>query len=56
VIWCEEIGKYGGVFISENGSIGYNYHKFGQKTCKLGKKKCRLKVEKVTTVHKNVCS
>jgi len=30
VIWCEEIGKYGGVFIGENGSIGYNNHKCGQ--------------------------
>jgi len=29
VIWCEEIGKYGGVFIGGNGSIGYNYHKCG---------------------------
>ena len=38
VIWCEEIGKYGGVFIGENGSISYNNHKCGQKTCKLGKK------------------
>jgi len=26
VIWCEEIGKYGGVFIGENGSIGYKHH------------------------------
>ena len=31
VIWCEEIGKYEGVFIGENGSIGYKYHYFGQK-------------------------
>ena len=31
VIWCEEIGKYEGVFIGGNGSIGYNYHKCGQK-------------------------
>jgi len=22
VIWCEELGKYGGVFIGGNGSIG----------------------------------
>jgi len=26
VIWCEELGKYGGVFIDENGSICYKYH------------------------------
>ena len=26
VIWCEEIGKYGEVFISENGSISYKHH------------------------------
>jgi len=31
VIWCEEIGKYGGVFICQNGSISYNYHKCGKK-------------------------
>ena len=31
MIWCEEMGKYGGVFIGGNGSIGYNYHKCGQK-------------------------
>jgi len=31
VIWCEEIGKYEGVFIGGNGSIGYNYNKCGQK-------------------------
>jgi len=31
VIWCEEIGKYRGVFIGENGSVGYNHHKCGQK-------------------------
>jgi len=31
VIWCEEMGKYGGVFIGENGSVSYNYHKCGQK-------------------------
>ena len=27
VRWCEEIGKFGGVFIGGNDSIGYNYHK-----------------------------
>jgi len=26
VIWCEEIGKYEGVFIGGNGSIGYKHH------------------------------
>jgi len=26
VIWCEEIGKYRGVFIGGNDSIGYKYH------------------------------
>jgi len=26
------------VFIGGNDSIGYNYHKCGQKKCKLGKK------------------
>jgi len=26
VIWCEELGKYGGVFIGGNGSIGYKHH------------------------------
>jgi len=31
VIWCEEMGKYGVVFIGGNGSISYNYHKCGQK-------------------------
>jgi len=31
VIWCEEIGKYGGVFIGGNGSIGYKHHYCGQK-------------------------
>ena len=31
VIWCEEIWKYGAVFIGGNGSIGYNNHKCGQK-------------------------
>jgi len=51
VIWCEEIGKYGGVFIGGNGSIGYNYHKCRKKMCKLGKT-CRLKVENLTTVQK----
>jgi len=35
VIWCEEIGKYEGVFISGNGSLGYNNHKCDQKKCKL---------------------
>jgi len=40
VIRCEEIGKYGAVFIGENGSIGYNKHKCGQKKrVKFGKKK-----------------
>ena len=52
VIWCEEIEKYGGVFIGENDNIGYNYHKCGQKMFNGCKKMCRLKVEKVTTVHK----
>ena len=31
MIWCEKIGKYVGVFIGGNGSIGYNHHKYGQK-------------------------
>jgi len=26
VIWCEELGKYEGVFIGGNGSVGYKYH------------------------------
>jgi len=26
VIWCEELGKYGGVSIGGNGSIGYKHH------------------------------
>jgi len=26
VIWCEELGKYGGVFIGGNGSIGCKHH------------------------------
>jgi len=26
VIWCEEIRKYGGVFIGGNDSIGYKHH------------------------------
>jgi len=26
VIWCEELGKYGGVFIGGNDSIGYKHH------------------------------
>jgi len=29
VIWCEEIGKYGEVFLG--GNVGYNHHKYGQK-------------------------
>ena len=33
--WCEEMRNFGGVFISGNGSIGYNKHKCGQKTCKI---------------------
>ena len=56
MIWCEEIGKYEGVFICENGSISYKNHKCGQKTCKWCKKTCRLNVEKLTKVKKNVCS
>jgi len=40
VIWCEEIGKYEGVFIGENGSVGYKNHKCGKKkTCKWCKKR-----------------
>ena len=35
MIWCEELGKYEGVFIDGNNSIGYNKHKCGQKTCKI---------------------
>jgi len=31
VIWCEEIRKYGGVFIGGNGSVGYKNHKYGKK-------------------------
>jgi len=31
VIWCEEIGKYRGVFIGGNGSIDYKNHICGQK-------------------------
>jgi len=26
VIWCEELRKYGGVFIGGNGSIGYKHN------------------------------
>jgi len=26
VIWREELGKYGAVFIGGNGSIGYKHH------------------------------
>jgi len=26
VIWYEELGKYGGVFIGGNSSIGYKHH------------------------------
>ena len=26
VIWCEEMWKYGGVFIGGNDSIGYKHH------------------------------
>jgi len=26
VIWCEELGKYEGVFIGGNDSIGYKHH------------------------------
>ena len=35
VRWCEEMRNFGGVFIGGNGSIGYNKHKCGQKTCKI---------------------
>jgi len=38
VIWCEEIGKYGGVFIGENGSIVITTINVVKKMCKLGKK------------------
>ena len=31
MIWCEELGKYGGVFIGGNGSVGYKNHNCGQK-------------------------
>jgi len=39
VIWCEEIRKYGGVFIGGNDSIGYKHHSCGPKTCIMGKKR-----------------
>ena len=26
VIWCEELGKYGGLFIGENDSISYKHY------------------------------
>jgi len=45
VRWCEKIGKFGGVFIGENGNIYYNYNKCSKKTC-------RIKVENLTTVQK----
>jgi len=42
VRWCEEMGKFGGVFIGGNGKINYNYHKCSQKNVKkLFKKKCK---------------
>ena len=49
MIWCEELGKYGGVFIDENGSIGYKHHYCGKKNIYNGLKTCKLNVE-------NVCS
>jgi len=38
VRWCEEMRKFGGVFIGGNGNIGYNYNKYSKKTCKTCKK------------------
>jgi hypothetical protein len=52
VRWCEEMGKFGGVFIGENGNISYNYNKCSKKTYKTCKKKCRNKVENLTIVQK----
>ena len=43
--WCEEIEKFGEVFIGNNVNIGYNYNICSQK-------KCRSKVEKLTKVQK----
>jgi len=40
------MGKFRGVFICGNGSIGYNYHKCSQR------KMCRLKVEKLIKIQK----
>ena len=31
VRWCEEMRKFGGVFIGGNGNIVYNYHKCSKK-------------------------
>jgi len=31
VRWCEEIGKFGEVFIGGNDNIGYNYNKCSKK-------------------------
>jgi len=39
VSWCEEMKRFGGVFIGENSKIGYNYHKCSQKNVKNFKKK-----------------
>jgi len=38
VRWCEEMGKFGGVFIGRNVNIGYNYNKCSKKSVKLVKK------------------
>jgi len=46
VRWCEEMRKFGGVFIGWNDNIDYNYNKCSQKKCKTCIKK-RVKSIKI---------
>jgi len=47
VRWCEEMGKFEGVFIGGNGNKGYTYNKYSKKTCKTCKKNVQNQLTKV---------
>jgi len=55
VRWCEEMGKFGGVFIGRDCNISYIYHKYSQK-CVKHNKKVQNQLKSLDQSSKNVCS
>jgi len=55
VRWCEEMGKFDGLFIGGDCNIGYIYHKYSQKNVNKLNKNVQNQLNCIEHHPKNVC-